>query len=59
MELESADRHYFSRAMGDLKRAQSIVDFVQSVLVERYDLKAGDQITLDGQIVRAPASEAQ
>ena len=58
-KLTEADFDYFSRAMGDLKHAQSIVDFVKEVLMERYGLKTGDQITPDGHIERAPSEAPQ
>lgn len=50
--LDDSDFVYFKTAMDGASQAQSIVNFVQSVLMQRYGLKEGDQITPDGQIIR-------
>lgn len=50
--LKEDDYAYFKSAMDGLLQAQSIVDFVQSILITKYGLKDGDRIELDGKIVR-------
>jgi hypothetical protein len=51
-KLDSADYIYFKEAMDGLLKAQSIVSFIQNVLITKYGLKEGDTIELDGKIVR-------
>lgn len=50
--LEQSDFSYFKSAMDGLATAQSVVAFVQKVLVEKYQLRDGDQVQLDGSILR-------
>lgn len=62
--LNESDFLYFKQAMDGVATANSVLAFVQSILVQKYGLKDGDQIQPDGLIVRVgsyagrPAEEA-
>jgi hypothetical protein len=51
--LNNSDYAYFKLAMDGVANSNSILAFVQGVLVAKYGLKDGDRIELDGRIVRA------
>ena len=51
--LAQGDRLVLSANPSKIAKAQSIVRFVQDVLNAKYGLQDGDDINLDGSIVRA------
>jgi hypothetical protein len=50
--LNATDYAYFKSAMDGVAQANAVLAFVQSQLIQRYGLQDGDEIQLDGRIVR-------
>lgn len=55
--LSDDERSYHERILGQLRAAQAAWQSWSEHLAQKYELRAGDVITADGQVVRAPVED--